>query len=85
MVVWGREFIHIPNEQRTKLDEKSCQCVFIGYGDEKFGYKIYDPFAKKASKNRDITFFEDHTRKDVTVDDRREAYVDDLVNIEDDK
>lgn len=30
-------FMHVPKEQREKLDLKSIECIFFGYGDNKFG------------------------------------------------
>ena len=33
-------YIHIDSDARSKLDAKSKICFFIGYGDEKFGYRF---------------------------------------------
>ena len=27
-----RAFVHVPNDERSKLDKKTRQCIFIGYG-----------------------------------------------------
>ena len=35
-----KSFMHVPKEQRSKLDDKETPCIFIEYGDEKFGYKL---------------------------------------------
>ena len=35
-------YIHIDFDTRSKLDAKSKICFFIGYGDEKFGYRFWD-------------------------------------------
>ena len=35
--------VHIPNERRTKLDDKSERFIFIGYGSSSKGYKLYNP------------------------------------------
>ena len=41
--VYGcREFIQIPKYERSKLDVKAKPCVFLGYGHEEFGYKLWD-------------------------------------------
>ncbi|RVW47729.1 Retrovirus-related Pol polyprotein from transposon TNT 1-94 [Vitis vinifera] len=32
-------YVHIDSDARSKLDAKSKICFFIGYGDEKFGYR----------------------------------------------
>ena len=34
--------MHINKENRTKLEEKSKKCTFIGYGVNDFGYLLYD-------------------------------------------
>ena len=35
-----KAFAHMPKEQRLKLDNKAIPCIFVGYGDAKFGYKL---------------------------------------------
>jgi len=39
--IFGCEaFVHIPKENRTKLDDKSMKCIFLGYADENLGYRL---------------------------------------------
>ena len=33
-------YVHVPKQKRTKLDNKSERCIFIGYKDALKGYKI---------------------------------------------
>lgn len=33
-------YVHIDSDARSKFDTKSKICFFIGYGDEKFGYRF---------------------------------------------
>ena len=33
-------FMHVPKEERSKLDDKATLCIFIRYGDEEFGYML---------------------------------------------
>ena len=35
-------YFHLDFEACSKLDAKSKICFFIGYGDEKFGYRFWD-------------------------------------------
>ena len=35
-------YVHIDFDTCSKLDAKSKICFFIGYGDEKFGYRFWD-------------------------------------------
>ena len=47
MVFWYKAFVHVPKEQRLKLDSKSTPCIFVGYGDAEFDYKLWDPKEKR--------------------------------------
>ena len=35
-----KTFVHVPKEQRSKLDNKVVLHVFVRYGDEEFGFKL---------------------------------------------
>ena len=37
-----KAFMHVPKEERTKLDDKATSCIFIEYGDEEFDYRLWD-------------------------------------------
>ena len=56
-----RAFVHVPKDERSKLDKKTRQCIFIGYGEDEFGYRFYDPIEKKLVKSRDVQFMKDQT------------------------
>ncbi|MCH81754.1 retrovirus-related pol polyprotein from transposon tnt 1-94, partial [Trifolium medium] len=51
-------FAHVPDSQRTKLDDKSIKCVHLGVSDESKAYKLYDPEKKKIIVSRDVVFEE---------------------------
>jgi hypothetical protein len=57
-------FVHIDNENRTKLEEKSKKCTFIGYGVNDFGYLLWDYENKKIIRSRDVIFNEKVMYKD---------------------
>ena len=59
-----KAFVHVPKEQRSKLDSKSTPCIFIGYGDAKFGYKLWDPKEKKIIRSQDVVFHENENLAD---------------------
>lgn len=42
-----KAFVYILKYERPKLDAKSKQCIFISYGQDEFGYKLYVPVGKK--------------------------------------
>ena len=50
--------MHIPKEHRTKLDDKSMKCIFLGYVDGEFGYRLWDPVKHKVIRSRDVIFNE---------------------------
>lgn len=33
-----KAFVHVPKDERSKLDAKTMQCAFVGYGQDEFGY-----------------------------------------------
>ncbi|KAF7132073.1 hypothetical protein RHSIM_Rhsim09G0034600 [Rhododendron simsii] len=49
-------YAHVPDEKRTKLDEKSEKFVFIGYDSRSKGYKLYNPSNGKIVISRDMEF-----------------------------
>lgn len=53
-----KSFAHVSKELRQKLDVKSTPCIFIGYGDEEFEYKLWNPVTKKIIRGKDIVFLE---------------------------
>jgi hypothetical protein len=36
-------YVHIPKENRSKLDKKVEKCIFIGYKDGMKSYKLWNP------------------------------------------
>jgi hypothetical protein len=57
-------FVHIDKENRTKLEEKSKKCTFIGYGFNDFGYLLWDYENQKIIRSRDVIFNEKVMYKD---------------------
>ena len=51
-------YVHIPKENRKKLDMKSQRCIFLGYADNCYGYRMYNPITKKITVSRDVKFNE---------------------------
>lgn len=57
--VWGCiAHVHIPDQKRTKLDDKSTPCVLIGFSEESKGYRLYNPKTKRVITSRDVVFEE---------------------------
>ncbi|KAL4312354.1 hypothetical protein GQ457_01G013740 [Hibiscus cannabinus] len=51
-------YVHVPGDERSKLDAKSKKCIFLGYKKGVKGYKFWDPVAKKMVISRDAIFDE---------------------------
>ena len=51
-------FVHVPKDERKKLDSKSKKCVLMGYGTTTKGYRLYDPLKKKVVFSQDVIFNE---------------------------
>jgi transposase InsO family protein len=58
-------YVHIPSEERSKLDPKSRQCVFLRYKKGVKGYKLWDPKANKAVISGDVVFDENSMLKSI--------------------
>ena len=65
----------MPKEQRSKLDSKSTPCIFVGYGDAEFGYKLWDPKEKKMIRSRDVVFHENENLTDFEKTEKPKATV----------
>ena len=56
-------FVHIPKEERTKLDPKAKKCVFLGSGSDRVkGYCVFDEQLGKTVISRDVQFDECNSR-----------------------
>ena len=49
-----RGFVYFLKDKRSKLNIKTKQCIFIGYGQDEFSYKLYDSVKKKLVRSRDV-------------------------------
>lgn len=47
-------YAHIPDQKRTKLDDKSKKLIFIGYDEKSKAYNLYDPITKKVHVSGDV-------------------------------
>jgi hypothetical protein len=56
-------FVHVPDSQRIKMDNKSIKCVHLGVSDESKAYKLYDPIKKRILISRDVVFEENKSWK----------------------
>jgi hypothetical protein len=47
-------YAHVPDQRRTKLDNKSEKLMYIGYNERLKAYKLFNPIEKKVISSRDI-------------------------------
>ena len=52
-------YVHVPEETRKKLDDRSEKLIFIGYDSNSKGYKLYNPSNRKTVISRDVEFDEE--------------------------
>jgi len=56
-------FVHIPDQKRHKLDDKSKAHVFLGVSKESKAYRFVDPVTRKIIVSRDVKFEENESWK----------------------
>jgi hypothetical protein len=59
IIVFGCDaYVHVPKENRSKLDNKAEKCIFMGYKDGVKGYKLWNLETKNIVYSRDVVFRE---------------------------
>jgi hypothetical protein len=53
-------YAHVPNQKRTKLDDKRKKLIFIGYDEKSKAYNIYDLLTKKVHVSCDVQVNEEN-------------------------
>ena len=51
-------FVHVPKDERWKLDSKTRKCILLGYGGVQKGYRVFDHLTQKISYSRNVKFDE---------------------------
>ena len=57
----GISYVHVLDQERSKIDDKSEKYVFIDYNSSFKGYKLYNPSARKVIVIRNVEFDEEGT------------------------
>ncbi|RDX75453.1 hypothetical protein CR513_44651, partial [Mucuna pruriens] len=55
------DFVHVLNQKRSKLDDKSTKYMLLSVSEESKAYKLYDHINEKIHITRDVKFQEDAT------------------------
>jgi len=58
--------VHIPKDERSKLDDKAKQCIFVGYAHKEFSYMLWNTIDKKIIRSRDVIFLKIRPLKSLT-------------------
>ncbi|THG94299.1 hypothetical protein EW145_g8166 [Phellinidium pouzarii] len=61
---WASLYIHVPDQQRLKLDPRAKPAKFIGFETGTKGYKYYIPSTGVINISRDVIFPDDITGSD---------------------
>ena len=56
-------YVHVPKDERGKLDSKTKKCVLLGYGSVQKGYQVYDHLTQKVFYSRNVKFDERETER----------------------
>eukprot|EP01018_Ginkgo_biloba_P013621 Gb_08388 [translate_table: standard] len=61
-------YAHVPDEKKSKLEDKSVKCVHIGYSEVSKAYKLFDPKKRRIILSRNVVFDEEKVYEDVIND-----------------
>jgi hypothetical protein len=64
-------YVLVPKQHRRKWDVKSKKGIFVGYGEQIKGYRVYFPAERKIEISRNVIFkpdFETHSEEGNTLD-----------------
>ncbi|KAL9249695.1 Retrovirus-related Pol polyprotein from transposon TNT 1-94-like protein [Drosera capensis] len=47
-------YVFVPNHLRNKFDKKMMRCIFVGYDDQRIGWKYVNPNTSRGYKSRNL-------------------------------
>lgn len=54
-------YAHVPDDKRSKLDDKAIKCIFLGVSEESKAHRLYNPLTEKIIISRDVVFDEENS------------------------
>ena len=51
-------YVHVPRDERKKLDPKAKKCILLGYGTARKGYRLYNQDTSRIVHSQDVIFNE---------------------------
>ena len=70
MHVGDLAYMHVAKDHRRNLDPKTRPCLFLIYGDDEFGYRLWNLAEKKVIRSQDIVFMEEKTIVDWEIENK---------------
>ncbi|UYV60538.1 K02A2.6-like [Cordylochernes scorpioides] len=68
-------YVHIPKDNRKKLDKMSIRTFFVGYTETNKNYRMWDPIARKIIISRDVIFTEANTSENIQVNQQEQVTI----------
>ncbi|CAK9827482.1 Retrovirus-related Pol polyprotein from transposon TNT 1-94 [Anthophora retusa] len=57
--IFGAKAYMLDKTVKGKFDQKSVECIFVGYSTESKAYRLWDPESQKIRRSRDVKFIDD--------------------------
>ncbi|KAK3030594.1 hypothetical protein RJ639_039680 [Escallonia herrerae] len=51
-------YVFVPDHLRSKMDKKAVRCIFVGYDNQRKGWRCCDPVTRKCYTSRNVVFDE---------------------------
>ena len=74
--------MHVPKHERSKLNSKAKQCIFLRYSHDEFGYRLRDSEKKKVIRSRDVVFLKHQMVEDMKDGDDPQSSPNSLVDLD---
>lgn len=74
--------VHIPKEKRLKWDNKSVEGMFVGYGENVKGYRIYFSDKHKVEVHKDVVFLPNLSKNDYVENENLNVCIQNGENVE---
>ena len=81
-----KAYAHVPDQQRTKLDSKTTECIFLGYSIDSKAYRLFNLSTRAVIKSRDVVFderLEEKAKDDTAIIIESESMVDEKTVLQD--
>lgn len=63
-IIGSKCFVHVPKEDRRKLDNTATKMILIGYDEQSKAYRCYDMVNKKVTISRNVRFINEEVHQE---------------------